>query len=167
MTPTLCTSLVGVKWEWIQFAFPTFRKLFLGKPCMKIDSLVSLLAGTIEVLYKEASHTSHTVSETLSRAPDSPRPYRTKSQSRYRRSPPRPRPPARRTCTRAARAADVRSRADRSRTRRLERVQCRPQGSQNVHLHKRRTRGVSKHAANAANTAARAGIRVWDGLGVG
>ena len=38
-----------------------------------LGSLVSLLAGTIDFLYKEASHTSHRVSESLSRAPDSPR----------------------------------------------------------------------------------------------
>ena len=36
--------------------------------------IVSLLAGTIEFLYKEASHTSCILSESLSTAPDSPRP---------------------------------------------------------------------------------------------
>ena len=36
--------------------------------------IVSLLAGTIDFLYKEALHTSYSVSETLSRAQDSPAP---------------------------------------------------------------------------------------------
>ena len=35
-----------------------------------LGSLVSLLAGTIDFLYKKALHTSYIVSETLSRAPD-------------------------------------------------------------------------------------------------
>ena len=37
-----------------------------------LGSLVSLLAGTIDFSYKKALHTSYIVSETLSRAPDSP-----------------------------------------------------------------------------------------------
>ena len=39
-----------------------------------LGSLVSLLAGTIDFLYKKALHTSYIVSETLLRAPDSPPP---------------------------------------------------------------------------------------------
>ena len=49
---------------------------------MELDFLVSILAGTIEILYKKALHTSCIVSETLSRAPDSPPPYIALKRSR-------------------------------------------------------------------------------------
>ena len=42
---------------------------------MFLGSLISLLVGTIEYLYKEALHTSNIVSETPSRAPGQPPPY--------------------------------------------------------------------------------------------
>ena len=64
--------------------------------------IVSLLAGTIGFLYKEASHTSYIWFEWPPRARDSPCPDSGKSQSRPRPSPPRPWHPARRTPTRAA-----------------------------------------------------------------
>ena len=79
--------------------------------------IVSLLAGTIDFLYKEALHASHIVSEPLSRHRTAPALLRTKSQSRLRRSPPRPRLPARGTPTRAAQTVDIDSRRDGSRTR--------------------------------------------------
>ena len=129
--------------------------------------IVSLLAGTIDFLYKEALHASHIVSEPLSRHRTAPALLRTKSQSRLRRSPPRPRPPACRTRTRAAQSLDIISRADRPRTQSTTRALPPPALHNEGHLRTMRTRGVRVHAANAAKSAARVGIRVWDGLGVG
>ena len=54
----ICTSgrsLVGVD----TIRFSNFQRAIFGKPCMFLGFIVSLLVGTIGILYKEASHTSY------------------------------------------------------------------------------------------------------------